>query len=1106
MASSDEDGEIVPDHVTNYLFVNCKKEPISFSSLPLQWCEDEIPNGSSMQIFLYGSADDGLQKIYKKVIAWKFELSYVLPEIYVLTKDRTWIKLQRPRKSFEDTIKTILITVHFLHFMKKNPGACGYAIWNHLSRAFSSYEVKPSENDLLDHMPLINEAAMRDKDVAKSEYLANFLLEMPGKRKASHEENVTTKKSKFIVDAYNEDNDDDDDNDVDDDNNDECDGNEDGLFDTVCAFCDNGGELLCCEGCCMRSFHPTKDSGVETVCDSLGYSDAEVEAIQNFLCKNCQHQRHQCFICGMLGSSNKTSGAEVFPCVSATCGHFYHPKCVAELLHPRDDTQAEELKKNIASGESFTCPAHKCYVCKQGEEKKVFDLQFALCRRCPKAYHRKCLPREITFECTNGTDIQQRAWDGLLPNRTLIYCMDHKIILEIGTPERNHVLFPDIDVKKKQHSLVLSSSKEKVVTEEISMVSGNVRERNSLKMQKQVEKVYSAVKGGDCTNKTERGFSGQGFEPKTKALTLKSLKDNNMSSGKTYMPSAADKSKSSLNQSNSLLTKRSYLSKEQNNYCGKTENKIASKPVKKMASNTQPLRYDTEVEKRVLGLMKNSSASFNMEEFVMKQRRLSGRAYSSRFAVDKNITMGKVEGAVQAVRTALKKLQEGCAIEDAKAVCEPEILEQLIRWKRKLSVYLAPFLHRTRYTSFGRHFTKVDKLKEIVDRLHWYAQDGDMIVDFCCGSNDFSCLMKEKLDKMGKRCSFKNFDIIPPKNKFNFKKRDWMKVRLGELPVGPPLIMGLNPPFGVQASLANKFIDKALMFKPKLLILIVPKAAQRLEEKEPPYDIIWEDDRLLSGKSFYLPGSVDVHNQPHLDQWNLEPPPLYLWSRPDWTAKHKAIAHDHGHSYKKQNEMPAEGNNVELPLNKFSVEENHDRYGDFSNIMNGYGDIGNILYDVPEELYDTETKATVLDKPVNSQYFGDGSCGWNNLSEYPNEMQDEGKDIFLNEASQMGKLDSGEPLLNEEDMCVDMDVSTPTTPTYSPPNNTDLGNYFEDKPYVALDTPTKMITTEEGLHHLQPSFSGHHSEFGTENTSFPNATEGEYGQMNETFPYGTYWG
>ena len=39
--------------------------------------------------------------------------------------------------------------------------------------------------------------------------------------------------------------------------------------------------------------------------------------------------------------------------------------------------------------------------------------------------------------------------------------------------------------------------------------------------------------------------------------------------------------------------------------------------------------------------------------------------------------------------------------------------------------------------------------------------------------------------------------------------------------------MGLTPPFGVKATLANKFINKALDFKPNLVILIVPKETQR---------------------------------------------------------------------------------------------------------------------------------------------------------------------------------------------------------------------------------------------------------------------------------------
>lgn len=96
----------------------------------------------------------------------------------------------------------------------------------------------------------------------------------------------------------------------------------------------------------MRSFHATVEAGSDSSCESLGLTNEHVEvcnlffgtlsrsclfvsfslfmvfgryyilkhflqAIQNFFCKNCQYKRHQCFCCGELGSSDKSSGAEV---------------------------------------------------------------------------------------------------------------------------------------------------------------------------------------------------------------------------------------------------------------------------------------------------------------------------------------------------------------------------------------------------------------------------------------------------------------------------------------------------------------------------------------------------------------------------------------------------------------------------------------------------------------------------------------------------------------------------------------------------------------------------------------------------------------------------
>ncbi|KAA8523606.1 hypothetical protein F0562_010029 [Nyssa sinensis] len=815
MASSDDEGESLADTVSNYYFVDEKDEPISFSELPVQWNESESPEGKGKQIFLHGTADNGLQKIYKQVTAWKFDLADAKPEILVLSKENIWIKLQKPRKIYEDTIRTILITVHCLHFVKKNPETSGKSLWDHLAKVFSLYEVRPSENDIVDHVTLIGEAVKWDETLAKSKLLVTFLEEKPRKRKAIEEDVRAEAKSGFIVD-------DDMIVEAEEDESDE----ESDLFDHVCSICDNGGSVLSCEGRCMRSFHATVEAGSESKCKSLGFSnDKEVEAIQNFFCKNCQYKQHQCFSCGLLGSSDKNSGAEVFSCVSATCGRFYHPHCVAKLLHRESQTEAEELQKNIAAGESFTCPVHKCHVCKQGENKMDPELQFAICRRCPKSYHRKCLPRKIAFDDQEDEGIIQRAWDGLLPNRILIYCLKHAIDDDLRTPIRNHIKFPKIGAEKKKGASDLPSSGEKVVQRKRSLASEDFfGKRTAGKALKGFEKLPSVIKEGNSPKNIEKRSSGPVLSKKQKVVDM---------SGKPLKKTAFMKaSKATANESRpslgeSLFARYSELVKSRKE--GKPDDEHKKTPTVKpaMKEMTSSLALDADNKRRIKALMKDASASIKLEDIIEKHKVPTTHAYSSKNVVDKTITLGKVEGSIEAVRAALEKLDKGCSIEDAKAVCEPGLLNQISKWKNKLKVYLAPFLHGMRYTSFGRHFTKVDKLKEIVDMLHWYVQDGDMIVDFCCGANDFSCLMKNKLDETGKKCSYKNYDVLQAKNDFNFEKRDWMSVRPKELPPGSQLIMGLNPPFGVNAALANKFINKALEFKPKLLILIVPPETER---------------------------------------------------------------------------------------------------------------------------------------------------------------------------------------------------------------------------------------------------------------------------------------
>ncbi|KAF0895990.1 hypothetical protein E2562_018129, partial [Oryza meyeriana var. granulata] len=604
-------------------------------------------------------------------------------------------------------------------------------------------------------------------------------------------------------------------------------------IDLICALCDNGGEIASCEGKCLRSFHAIKDTGED--CQTLGYTRHQFDALNFFLCKNCELERYQCFACMRLGSA-KTDTPEVFPCASANCGYFYHAKCVAHLLFTENEAKALEYTEKIANGVKFACPLHRCDVCKYGEKKDEKELQFAVCRRCPKSYHRRCLPRKISFDdfIDNGVFHFQRAWDGLLTNnRILIYCLKHDIDPKLRTATRDHIKFPD----------------NPAVTRKPFNVNG---------MNKKVVKIRLLE---DCPP----------------------------------APLSSDKrSFSTVNRSSStdLTKKRKVLVSGGTKHCDRSAVAREKPLVRPYIPFSSFPHIDTGTERRIREFAQNVSSDITIEDI---QKRLV--VSSTHAPVTKNtdkITLGMVQRSVEAINAALHMLENGASVEDVKSVCAPSDLFQLARWKNKLNIYLAPFLHGMRYTSYGRHFTKLDKLEQITDRLQWYIESGDTVVDFCCGSNDFSLLLKEKLEASEKSCLYKNYDLIQPKNDFSFERRDWMTVQPDELPTGCRLIMGLNPPFGFKASLANQFINKALTFKPKLIILIVPKETERLDRKYPPYELIWEDSNQLAGKAFYLPGSLDADNKT-MEQWNLSPPPLSLWSRSDWARKHKEIAKTMGH-------------------------------------------------------------------------------------------------------------------------------------------------------------------------------------------------------------------
>ncbi|KAL3035951.1 hypothetical protein AAZX31_02G278600 [Glycine max] len=885
-SSEDEaetEAEVQSLSVSNYHIVDDEDNPVSFAVLPIHWSDSENSEAANKgKVFIDGDTDNGLKKIFMQVTAWRFDLSNVRLEISLLSKDGRWIKLQKPRKGFQNKIRTVLITLHFLHRVKKKRQMSEISVWQDLSKdtELSSSGVKPSQKDLSDHVPLIREAAKRDSVLAKSKLLLMVLEKLNSQKLLDKEVNDLAQPGLTVVGI---------DSDMIDESNEESEERDD--LD-VCALCDNGGNVTCCDGVCMRSFHATVEAGRENSCVSLGFTQKEVDEIQSFYCKNCEYYQHQCFACGKLGSSDKVKGAEVIKCVSATCDRFYHPHCVAKLLPQLAKHVAEDLERNIADRVPFICPLHYCCVCKELENKVDPELQFAVCRRCPKSYHRKCLPREIAPSNRGNKNIIQRAWEGLLPNnRILIYCLNHKIDRELGTPVRDHIKFPNMEPTVQKINTTIEqkepATKERVILKKKNVDLDNSSGKSIAKGSKLTGKLSSHKVG---SKKTKKIISGSNISRKPKSKeTSRCLTENKRSISKKSEMSDSEQNynQPTIGEIYALQKEGLKRIKHDNKVNNVITNPLSVKPIESLSVELPPL--DADSEKSLLTLFKEARSSITLESVLEKHTFASTHTHPLRNVVEKTITMGKLE--YSAVQTALRKLESGCSIQDVKAFCDPDDLKQLFKWKDELKIYLAPVLYGNRYTSYGRHFTLVEKLEGIVDKLHWYVQNSDTIVDFCCGANDFSILMKKKLEENGKKCSYRNYDLLPTKNDFSFERRDWMTVQPTELPTGSQLIMGLNPPFGHKAALANKFVDKALEFKPKLVILIVPPETERLDKKQSPYDLIWEDENFLSGTSFYLPGSVDRQ----MDQRNARPPLLSLWSRPDWTTKHKVIAQENGH-------------------------------------------------------------------------------------------------------------------------------------------------------------------------------------------------------------------
>eukprot|EP00249_Psilotum_nudum_P022693 c28611_g1_i6 orf=828-2165(-) len=240
----------------------------------------------------------------------------------------------------------------------------------------------------------------------------------------------------------------------------------------------------------------------------------------------------------------------------------------------------------------------------------------------------------------------------------------------------------------------------------------------------------------------------------------------------------------------------------------------------------------------------------------------------------------KLRSIIHAACVALRILDGGGSFMEAEQICPKQLLREFERNMAQLGTY-----------DVNQYFPSVNKKMEVAEKINCYVQDGDTLVVVSGWENDFFMHVKERLSRSGKRCDYISY-ILSETNKVAALK-EWFKKEKEDMPTGSNLVVCVSPHFELCGQNVDVLFELVLELKAKLLALILPFTAERLK-RERSYDLIWEDKHFLQGEVLWPWGLMDFPES-SFNHRNGISPSMYLWSRSDWTVKHRQVACQFGH-------------------------------------------------------------------------------------------------------------------------------------------------------------------------------------------------------------------